>query len=60
MKSKDRRKYKLSICKIDEGVLTYYDSFNLTDVRYDLKDTLRIVDGNDIIAVKVTYNQISV
>ena len=45
---------------IKECVFTDYDDVDLTDFFCDLKDILRIVDGNDIIVVKLTYNQISV
>ena len=37
-----KRKYKIAICMIEEGVLTDYDDVELTDVCYDLKDICMI------------------
>ena len=42
---------------IEEGVLTDFDDVELTDSRYYLKYICRIVDGTDIISVKLMYNQ---
>ena len=57
IKIEDNKKYKTAICMIEEGVLIDFDDVGLTDYRYDLKDICRIVDGTDIIAVKIMYNQ---
>ena len=59
VKAEYKRKYKISIRIIEEGVLIDYDDVEFTYFRYNLKDLCRIFYGNDIIAVKVTYNQIS-
>ena len=53
MKTEDKKKYKIAIRMIEEGVLTDFDDVDLTDSRYDIKDIFRIVDGTDIITVKV-------
>ena len=57
MKTEDKKKFKIAIHMIEEGVFTDFDDFDLTDYRYDLKYICRIVDGTDIIAVKGMQNQ---
>ena len=57
MMAEDKKKYKIAISMIDEGVLTDFDDVYLTGFCYDLKDICRIVDGTDIISVKGMYNQ---
>ena len=56
----DKRDYKIVICMIEDGVLTEFDDIDLTDYRYNLRYIYKIVNSNDIIAVKRMYNQISV
>ena len=57
MKTEDKKKYKIAVRMIEEGVLTDFDDVDLTDSHYDLKEICRIFDGTDIITVKGMYNQ---
>ena len=52
MKTEDKKKYKILIRIIKEGVLTDFDDVDLTDSCYDLKEIYSIVNGIDIIAEK--------
>ena len=52
VKTEDKKKYKITICMIEEGILIDFDDVDLIDSCYDLKDICRIVDGTDIIEVK--------
>ena len=37
-KVEEKRRYKIKMHMIEDGILTYYDDFDLIDVCYDLKD----------------------
>jgi len=55
MKAEDKKKYKMAICMMEDGGYKEFDDIALTDGRYNLKDICKIVDGNDIVAVKGRY-----
>ena len=57
VKTEDKKKCKIIIHMIEEGILTDFDDVDLTDSRYDLKDICRIIDDTKIITVKGMYKQ---
>lgn len=48
----EKKKYKVAIRMVEEGVLERYDCVSPNDVGYNRKEVFRIVDGAAIIDVK--------
>eukprot|EP00957_Ditylum_brightwellii_P015738 1186512-Ditylum_brightwellii.AAC.1 len=55
MKTKEKMKYKLAACMIEDGTLNTYDDICLSEDRYNKKDICKIISGNDVDAVKGSY-----
>jgi len=52
MKEVDKKRYKLAIRMLKDGVLQDYDDVALTDGLYKRKDICKIIVGTEIVAVK--------
>ncbi len=55
MEDLDKKRYKMAICMLKDGVLQDYDDVALTDGSYQHKEICKIIDGTDIVAVKRTF-----
>ena len=52
MAEKEKKKYKLTICMLEDGALEDYDDVVLTDGRYNRSDICKAINGSNIIIVK--------
>ncbi len=52
MKDVDKKRYKMAICMLKDGLSQDYDDVALTDGSYQWKEICKIIDGTDIVAVK--------
>ena len=57
MKLEDKKKFKLAVRMIEDGVLEKFDDVALDDDRFKLNDVCNIIDESEVVAVKGNYIQ---
>ena len=55
MKLKEKKKYKVAVLMVDDGILEEYDYVDLEDEKFELKYICRVIDGNDFTSVKEVF-----